>query len=65
MGDDADGHELLAVVAAVHHQRVCKAFDYGTLGFAEPLHGVAAGGVRDVYGGADLYVVAVMEESVS
>ena len=29
--DDADGHELLAVVVAVHHQRVHKALNNGAL----------------------------------
>ena len=57
--DDADGHELLAVVAAVHHERVGEALDDGTLGFAEALHGVSAGGVGGVDGCADLDVVAV------
>ena len=55
--DDAHGHELFAVIAAIHHQRVCEAFDDGALGFAEALDGIAAGGVGDVDGGADLDVV--------
>ena len=57
MRDDSDGHELFAVVAAVHHQRVGEALDYGALGLAEPLYGVAAGGMRDVDWGADLDVI--------
>ena len=44
--DDPDGHQLLAVVAPVHHQGVCQALDDGALGFAEAFHGVAAGGVE-------------------
>lgn len=58
MGDDADGHQLFTVVAAVHHQRVGEALDYGTLGFAESFHGVAASGMGDINWGADLYVIA-------
>lgn len=58
MGDDADGHELLAVVAAVHHQRVGQALDDGALSLSESLLGIPAGGVGDVDGGADLNVVA-------
>jgi len=57
--DDSDSHELLAVVASVHHQRVSQAFDDGALGFAEALDGVAACGVRYVYWGTYLDVVAV------
>ncbi len=56
---DAHGHQLLAVVAPVHHQRVGQALDDGALGLAEALHGVAAGGVGDVDGGADLDVISV------
>ena len=59
MGDDADGHELFAVVASVHHQRVGQALDDGTLCLSEALHGVAAGGVGDVDWLSDLDVVAV------
>ena len=44
--DDADGHDLLAVVAAVHHEGVGEALDDGALRLAEPLLGVAARGVR-------------------
>ena len=47
VGDDPHSHELLAVVAAVHHERVREAFDDRALCFAEPLHSVPAGGVRD------------------
>ena len=58
VGDDADGHQLLSVVAAVHHERVGEALDDGALGLPEPLLGVSAGGVGDVDGGTDLDVVA-------
>ena len=59
MSNDADSHELLAVVAAVHHEGICETLDDGAVGLPEALDGIAAGGVRDVDGGADLDVVAV------
>ena len=65
MSNDADSHELLAVVAAVHHERVGEALDNGTVGLTEALHGITASRVRDVDGGADLDVVAVGEDRVS
>lgn len=57
--DDPHGHELFAVVASVHHQGICQPLDDGALGFAEALHGVAAGGVGDVDWVADLDVISV------
>ena len=48
--EDAHGHELLAVVAAVHHQRVGDALDDGALSLAEPLGRVPAGRVRQKSG---------------
>lgn len=59
MSDNADSHELLAVVAAVHHQRVCESLDDRALCFSESFYSVAAGGVGDVDGGADLDVITV------
>ena len=50
MGNYSDSHQLLAVVAAVHHQRVGEALDNGTLRFSEPFTGVATRGVGDVDG---------------
>lgn len=46
--DDAHGHELLAVVAAVHHHGVDQALDDRALGLAETLGGIAAGRVGQV-----------------
>lgn len=58
VGNDADGHQLLAVVAAVGHQGVGQTLDDGAVGLAEPLDGISAGRVRQVDGVADLDVVA-------
>lgn len=58
VGNDADGHQLLAVVAAVSHQGVGQTLDDGAVGLAEPLDGISAGRVRQVDGVADLDVVA-------
>ncbi len=48
--DDAHGHELLAVVAAVHHERAAQALHNGAQRLAEALDLVAAGRVRYVLG---------------
>lgn len=50
MGNDADSHELLSVVAAVHHQRVGETLDDRAVGLAEALDGIATGGMGDVDG---------------
>jgi hypothetical protein len=59
VGNDADGHELLSVVAAVHHQRVGETLDDGALCLSESLLCISAGGVGDVDWGADLDVIAI------
>ena len=59
VGNDADGHELLSVIAAVHHQGVGETLDDGALCLAESLLCVSAGGVGDVDWGTDLDVIAV------
>ena len=60
VGNDADGLELLAVVAAVHHERVGEALNDGAVGLAESLDSISAGGVRNVDRGTDLDVIAVL-----
>lgn len=60
VSNDADGHQLLAVVAAVHHERVGQTLNDGAVGLAESLGGISASGVRYVDWGSDLNVVAVM-----
>jgi hypothetical protein len=53
-----DSHQLLSVVATVHHQGVGQSLDNRALGLSESLCGISTGGVRSVDGGADLDVVA-------
>ena len=65
VGNDADGHKLLAVVAAVHHEGIGETLNDGAVGLAKAFDGIAAGRVRDVDGGADLDVVTVEKELVS
>ena len=65
VSNDADSHELLSVVAAVHHKGVGETLNDGAIGLAEAFDGIASGRVRDVDGGADLNVVAVGEHLVS
>lgn len=48
MGDYANSHELFTIVATVHHQGVCEAFDDGALCFTESFNSISAGGVGDV-----------------
>jgi hypothetical protein len=45
VGNDADSHELLSVVAAVHHERVGETLNDGALGFPESLDRIATGGM--------------------
>lgn len=59
MVDDADSHELLAVVAAVHHHRVGETLNDRAAGLAESLGGISAGGVGDVDGLGQVDVVAI------
>ena len=61
MRDNADSHELLAVVATIHHEGVREALDNGAIGFTEPLDGITTSGVRDVDWRAYLDVVTVRE----
>ena len=59
VGNDADGHELFAIVSAVHHERIGEALNDGALCFSESLLGISAGRVGDVDWSADLDIVAV------
>jgi hypothetical protein len=63
VSDNSDSHELLSVVAAVHHQRVGKTLDDWALCLSESLLCVSAGRVGDVDRCSDLDVVAVLKVS--
>ena len=62
VGNDTDGHELLSVVAAVHHQRVGETLNDGAVGLAEALGGIATGGVGDIDGVAEGDIVTVRKQ---
>lgn len=55
--DNAHGKELLAVVAAVHHERIGKTLDDGALSLAESLVGISSSAVRQVNGLTNLNIV--------
>jgi hypothetical protein len=57
VSNNADSHQLLAVVAAVHHERVGQALDDGALRLTETLRGISTGGVRNVDRCSDLDVI--------
>jgi hypothetical protein len=59
VGDNSDSLELLAVVAAVHHEGVGQSLDDGAVGLAESLDSEATSGVGDVDGVAEGDVVTV------
>jgi hypothetical protein len=65
VGNNADSHELLSVVAAVHHQRVGETLNDGAVGLAETLDGITTSRVRDVDGGSDLDVIAAKQPLAS
>lgn len=46
---DSDGHEFLAVVPSVHHQRVGQTFDDWTLRLAESFCGVSTSRMWQVF----------------
>lgn len=48
--DDTHSHQLLAVVAAVHHHGVCQALHNGALGLTETLGGITSSRVWQVLG---------------
>jgi hypothetical protein len=58
VGNNADSHELLSVVAAVHHERVGETLHDGAVGLAEALLGIPTSGVRNVDRSPNLDVVA-------
>lgn len=65
VGDNADSHQLLAVVAAVHHERVGQSLNDGAVGLAESLDGISASGVGDIDGVSQGNVVTIRRASIS
>ena len=64
MADDSHSHELLAIIAAVHHERIGEALNDGAIRFPKSLDGIAACRMGDVDRRPDLNVVAVVESLV-
>ena len=62
VGNYSDGHELFAVVSAIHHQGIGEAFDDRALSLAKAFDGIAASGMGDVDGGTDLDVITVRKQ---
>jgi len=48
--NDADRHQLLAVVSSVHHQGIRQTLHDGALSLSEPLRGISASGVGQILG---------------
>ena len=57
--DNSDGHQLLAVVATIHHQGIGQSFNDWALCLSESFGGISTGRVRDIDGRSDLDVIAV------
>jgi hypothetical protein len=64
VSNDPDSHELLSVIAAVHHKGVCETLDDWALSFSETFASISTGGMGDVDWGADLNVVAMVRNMV-
>ncbi len=63
MSNYSDSHQFLAIVSAVHHQRVGQSLDDRALCFSESLCGISTGGVGDVNGLSDLDVITTIPKS--
>lgn len=61
MLDNADSHELLSIVAAMHHHGVGEALHDGALCFAEALGGIAPCTVGQVFGILLLHSYVILE----
>ena len=61
---DADSHQFLAVVAAVHHQRVGHSLDDWALGLTETLGSVTASAVRQELGVLFLDGQVILEKKI-
>lgn len=63
VGHNADSHELLSVVSAVHHQRVGEALNDGTICLSKSLDSIATGRMGDVDRVPDLNVITIAQRS--
>lgn len=59
MCDDSDSHQLLSVIATVHHEGVGEAFDNWALRLSESLRRISTCAVGDIDWSADLDIIAV------
>lgn len=59
VSNDSDSHELLSVVAAVHHEGVGQSLDDGAVGLSESLGGISASSVGDIDGVSQGNVVTI------
>jgi len=57
--NNANSHQLLSVVSAIHHEGVGESLNDGALSLSESLCSIATGGVGNVDWGSDLDIVAV------
>lgn len=62
--EDSNRHQFLAVVSAVHHQRVHKAFHDWALRLAESLHLVSPARVRQVLSILLLYCYVILQNEL-
>jgi len=60
VGNYPNSHELLSVIATIHHQGIGEALDDGAIRLSEPLDGIATSGVGDVDRVPDLNVITVV-----
>lgn len=62
--DDAAGHQLLAVVATLHHQGAGQTLHNGALGLAETLGGITSGGMGKIAGKLLLHRDVILQRDV-
>lgn len=62
--DDAHCHDLLSIVATVHHEGADETFDNGALSLSKALRIVATGGMWKIHGAALFYCDVVTETDV-
>ena len=62
MRNNANSHQLLSVVAAVHHEGVGQPLNDGAVGLAESLGGISTSRVGEVDGGTNLDVITTVKK---